>query len=40
MTVEFPSGRSVVVPGPVCPEQEIIIRDGAVDVGPAAANDR
>jgi hypothetical protein len=37
VTVEFPSGRSVVVPGPVCPEQEIVVRDGAVELEPAAA---
>ena len=35
VTVEFPSGISVVVPGPVCPEQEIVIRDGAARVEPA-----
>ena len=36
VTVTFPSGRSVVVPGPVCPDQEIVIRDGTVDVEPVA----
>ena len=40
VTVEFPSGRSVVVPGPVCPGQEIVIGDGTVDLEPAAAHDR
>ena len=36
VTVEFPSGTSVVVPGPVCPEQEIIVRDGSAGVRPLA----
>jgi hypothetical protein len=38
VTVELASGRSVVVPGPVCPEQEIVVGDdGTVDVRPATA---
>ena len=38
VTVEFPSGEVVVVPGPVCPEQQIVIRDGKVELEPASAN--
>jgi hypothetical protein len=36
VTVEFPSGRSVVVPGPVCPDQTIVIDDGTVELEPTA----
>lgn len=32
--VTFPSGEVVVVPGPVCPDEEIVIGDGDVDVRP------
>lgn len=35
VTVTFPSGEVAVVPGPVCPAQEIVISDGQVDVRPA-----
>lgn len=35
VTVEFASGQVVVVPGPVCPEQQIVIRDGDVELEPA-----
>jgi hypothetical protein len=38
VAVEFPAGRSVVVTGPICPEQVIVIRDGTVDVESAATN--
>lgn len=34
VTVTFPSGEVAVVPGPVCPDQEIVIGDGEVDVRP------
>ena len=34
VTVEFPSGLSVVAPGPVCPEQEVVIGDDTVEVVP------
>lgn len=34
ITVEFPSGPQVVVPGPVCPDERVVIRDGRVDVVP------
>lgn len=34
VTVTFPSGEVAVVPGPVCPEQEIVIRDGDARVRP------
>ena len=32
--VEFPSGDTVVVAGPVCPEEQVLIRDGRVDLQP------
>ena len=35
VTVTFPSGEVVVVPGPVCPDQEIVIGDGRAEVRPA-----
>ena len=39
ITVEFASGPAVVVPGPVCPEQQIVIRsDGTVELAPAGTS--
>ena len=38
VTVTFASGQVVVVPGPVCPEQQIVVYDGKVDLQPASAN--
>ena len=38
ITVKFSSGQVVVVPGPVCPEQQIVVYDGKVDLQPASAN--
>lgn len=39
VTVEFASGPAVVVPGPVCPDMEIMIeRDGKVELQPVSAN--
>jgi hypothetical protein len=38
VTVEFTSGQSVVVSGPVCPEQQIVVYDGKVELQPASAN--
>lgn len=38
VTVKFTSGQVVVIPGPVCPEQQIVIYDGKVDLQPASAN--
>ncbi len=34
VTVTFPSGHVTVVPGPVCPDQEIVIGDGRADLRP------
>ncbi len=34
VTVAFPSGEVVVVPDPVCPDQEIVIGDGRADLRP------
>ena len=36
VTVELRSGRSIVLPGPVCPEQEIVISDDSATVRPAS----
>lgn len=39
VTVKVASSPAVVVPGPVCPEQQIVIRgDGKVELQPASAN--
>jgi hypothetical protein len=39
ITVKFTSGPAVVVPGPVCPGQQIVVRrDGKVELQPASAN--
>jgi len=38
VTVEFTSGQVVVVSGPVCPEQQIVVYDGKVELQPASAN--
>ena len=39
VTVEVTSGPAVVVPGPVCPDTESMIRrDGKVELQPASAN--
>ncbi|NTW41270.1 MAG: hypothetical protein HGA44_15590 [Cellulomonadaceae bacterium] len=32
VTVEFPSGSTVVLPGPVCPDQEIVVGNGTAEV--------
>ena len=34
--VTFPSGKTVTVPGPVCPDQEVVIHDQEVDLRPRA----
>ena len=38
VTVKFTSGQVVVVPGPLCPEQQIVVYDGKVELQPASAN--
>lgn len=35
VTVTFPSGDVAVVPGPVCPDQEIVIGDGRAHLRPS-----
>ncbi len=35
VTVEFNSGQTVTVPGPVCPDKQISIRDGRAELQPA-----
>lgn len=39
VTVEFPSGESVVLAGPVCPEQHIVIGDGVAELRPASTDE-
>ena len=39
VTVEFASGPAVVVPGPVCPDEQIAVRrDGKVELQPASGD--
>ena len=38
VTVKFTSGQVVVVSGPVCPEQQIVVYDGKVELQAASAN--
>ena len=38
VTVEFPGARTVVVSGPVCPDQRIVVGDGEVVLRPAATD--
>ena len=35
VTVRFSSGRSLILPGPVCPEQRIVVSDDGAEVLPA-----
>jgi len=35
VTVTFASGQEIVLPGPVCPEQQIAIGDGTAELQPA-----
>src|SRR3954454_21509680 len=39
VTVEFPASHTVVVPGPVCPDQRIVIGDGEVVLRATATDD-
>lgn len=34
VTVEYPSGEEVLLAGPVCPEQEIVVRNDEVTLHP------
>jgi hypothetical protein len=38
VTVKFTSGLVLVVSGPVCPNQQIVVYDGTVELQPASAN--
>lgn len=38
VTVTFASDESLVLPGPVCPDQEILIGDGTAALRPASPN--
>jgi len=38
VTVRFSSGQVVVIPGPVCPDKEIVVYDGKVELQPASAD--
>lgn len=35
VTVRFATGPVVVVPGPVCPEQQVLVGDGTAELAPA-----
>ncbi|MGV8978185.1 MAG: hypothetical protein ACOH17_09090 [Cellulomonas sp.] len=37
VTVEFTSGQRSVLPGPVCPDQQIVIRDTTAALEPVAS---
>lgn len=39
VTVEFASGDTVVLAGPVCPEQHIVIGDGEAELRPASTDE-
>ncbi|WP_043347238.1 hypothetical protein [Beutenbergia cavernae] len=39
VTVTFASGPDVVLPGPVCPDQRIVVGDGTATLQPASAGD-
>jgi ABC-type Fe3+-hydroxamate transport system substrate-binding protein len=36
VTVEFTSGETFVVAGPVCPEEQLVVRDGTVELQPSS----
>lgn len=38
VTIEFASGPEVVLPGPVCPEEKIVVGDGTAEIQPASSN--
>ena len=39
ITVEFSSGPAVLVPGPVCPDQQVAVKgDGSVELRPASTS--
>lgn len=35
VTVTFPTGATTVLPGPICPDQEIVVGDGTASLHPA-----
>lgn len=37
VTVEFASGQRTLLPGPVCPDQQIVIRDDTATLEPVAS---
>jgi len=38
VTVEFSSGRQVVLPGPVCPDQRIVVGDATATLQPVSSS--
>lgn len=40
VTVDFGTGAEQILPGPICPEQQITIDDGEAQLEPAPAEDR
>ena len=37
-TIQFPSGQEVVLTERVCPDRQLVIRDGAVNLEPASSD--
>lgn len=35
VSVKYPDGRTVVLEGPICPDEEIVVRDDDVEVRPS-----
>ena len=38
IVVHFPTGQEVVLTDPVCPDEQVVIRDGTVSLQPAPSN--
>lgn len=38
VTITFASGSETVLPGPICPEEEIVVGDGAATLRPARSS--
>lgn len=39
VTVKFASGQEIVLPGPVCPDQRIMVGDGTATLQPVSSSD-
>lgn len=40
VTITFATGSETVLPGPICPEEEIVVGDGAATLQPAQSSTR